>query len=366
MERISGVQLFALIVLFEIGSTTLFALGIEAKQDAWIAILIAMLIGFILLWIYTEIHKYYPEKNLADILTVVLGKWVAAPLIILYALFFFFISIMNLREFVELISLTILPTSPLVALVGSFMLVAVYVTSSGYEVLARIGEAILPGFLLFLVSTYVFTLFSGVVDPGQLQPVLGDGLKPVIRAAIPRVVTFPFGEMILFLMYWHYADSKCSVRKTTFYAVGISGSFLMVTLLMIVSVLGVQIASRATIPLYEVIKLIDVAEFITNLDAIGVVLMSVGGFFKMTLFFYGGVLMLKSLLKITNHKWLILLCAIFTSWFSIVYFPNLAFHRFIGKKAIVPYIHPIFEILCPSLMFLIILLKNKVEQQNSK
>lgn len=41
MVYITKVQLFFLIMLFEIGSTTLFALGIKAKQDAWIVVLIA-------------------------------------------------------------------------------------------------------------------------------------------------------------------------------------------------------------------------------------------------------------------------------------------------------------------------------------
>lgn len=34
MERINKHQLFCIMMLFEIGSTTLFELGIKAKQDA--------------------------------------------------------------------------------------------------------------------------------------------------------------------------------------------------------------------------------------------------------------------------------------------------------------------------------------------
>src|ERR1700719_4642873 len=88
VEHISKTQLFSLIVLHEIGSTTLFARGIEAKQDAWIAILLRMLVGFIMLWVYTGIQLGYPDKNFPEILNTVLGKWVAKPLILLYAVFF--------------------------------------------------------------------------------------------------------------------------------------------------------------------------------------------------------------------------------------------------------------------------------------
>ena len=45
--HITPKQLFALIILFQIGSTTMFSLGITAKEDAWIAIIVAMFAGFI-------------------------------------------------------------------------------------------------------------------------------------------------------------------------------------------------------------------------------------------------------------------------------------------------------------------------------
>ncbi len=87
--NISKWQMFCLMILFEIGSTTVFGLGLDAKQDAWISIILAMLFGFVLIWIYTEIQKYYPNNNLTDILINVYGKCIAIPLILLYALEFF-------------------------------------------------------------------------------------------------------------------------------------------------------------------------------------------------------------------------------------------------------------------------------------
>lgn len=83
-------QLFVLITLFEIGSTTLFVLGIDtAKQDAWLAILMASLIGGCLLWLYTNIQAYNFNKHWGEILGSVLGKWISKPLVFIYAIYFF-------------------------------------------------------------------------------------------------------------------------------------------------------------------------------------------------------------------------------------------------------------------------------------
>jgi spore germination protein KB len=88
-EYIDKNQLFTLTMIFQIGSTTLFALGIDAKQDAWLAILISLVAGLGLVLLYTEIQKHFPEQNLTEIFVSVLGRWVATPFIILYAIFFF-------------------------------------------------------------------------------------------------------------------------------------------------------------------------------------------------------------------------------------------------------------------------------------
>ncbi|MDR7246351.1 GerAB/ArcD/ProY family transporter, partial [Priestia megaterium] len=50
--KISSSQLFILMVLFELGSALLVPLAIDAKQDAWLAILLGMVFSFVLLLVY--------------------------------------------------------------------------------------------------------------------------------------------------------------------------------------------------------------------------------------------------------------------------------------------------------------------------
>jgi spore germination protein KB len=364
VERISPFQLLALIIFHEIGSTTLFARGIEAKQDAWIAIIIGMMMGFMILWVYTEIQLSYPDKNLPEILMTVLGKWIARPLILLYALTFFFTSVFNLREFTELFTITVLPKTPVTVLIIVVMVTTIYAVSAGIEVVARTAEAALPFFLFFLILIYTLTFFSGNADLSKLKPVLEYGWSPVLHSAFPGILVFPFGEMTVFLMYWKYLNSKSKIRKVSFLSVGISGVFLVVSVIIMISVLGVRMTSGLWVPLFEIIKLINVGDFITNLDTVGVVFFLLGGFFKMSLFFYGGVLAIQSLFKVKNPIWLILLSAISVSSSSILYFPNLIFHRFVGLKVHSPYIDTIFYLILPILILLNIWVKTKLQKSS--
>lgn len=365
MIRISKTQLFALIMLFEVGSTTLFALGIDAKQDSWIVILVSMLTGLILLWIYTELQKHFPRQNLAEIITTLLGKVLGGPLVIFYALYFIYISTRNLRDFGELVVTTFLPETPLIVVLIIFMLIVFYILFLGLEVLGRTAELMFPVVVFFIISTYLMITMSGQVDIKQLTPVLENGMKPVLKAAFPLVVTFPFGEMVVFLMYWCYLNSKQAIRKISFLAVSISGLILTISAIIIVSVLGVDYASISTIPLLEVIKLINIADFLTNLDAIGVAIIIIGGFFKMTIFSYGGILMLTTLFKIKDKRWMILLVGIFTIWLSIVFEPNYPFHIWLGLEVTTKYIHIPFQIIMPTLLLIIGWLKKSSNKISS-
>lgn len=363
--RISKWQLYCLMMLFEIGSTTVFGLGIDAKQDAWLAILLAMLFGFVLILIYTEIQNYFPDKNFAEIILIVFNKWIAIPIVLVYALEFFWIGTLNFREFGELISMILLPNTSLWIILAVFMITCIYILTLGFEVLARLGELMFPAVVFFILSVFALIYITGEVDITRLQPVLGNGFKPVFNAAVPAVVNFPFGEMVVFLMYWNLVDQKNKVRKVALLVSLTIGILLSSILGLMVAVLEVAFVTNSTIPIYEVIKLINIADIITNLDAIATVVMFIGGFFKMTLHFYGGVLAIKALLNMENDKLLIILFGVFWTWYSIVYYPNLIYHRWAGLKLSISYYYSgftVLEIVCPIFILLIIYLKMKLKQ----
>lgn len=71
MERISNYQLAVTIILFEIGSTPLFALGSGAKQDSWLAMLLAAAAGLLLLFMFLYIQRIAPEECLIGLLKTV-------------------------------------------------------------------------------------------------------------------------------------------------------------------------------------------------------------------------------------------------------------------------------------------------------
>lgn len=357
MTKISIHQLFTLMFIFEVGSTTLFALGIGAKQDAWIVILIALLFGILIMYVFTQLYKEYPGKNFVEIMTSILGKKLGFLLSFIYIWGTLWNNSRNLREFGEMIVITSLPRTPLILIITIFMMLSIFVLIRGVEVLARISEIVMPVLLFFMTLVFILLIISDVINFQNLRPVLGEGIFPIIKE-LPNVTMFPFGELYIFLMYFQFVNEKELIRKTGIKVVILSGLLLCTTLVFDIAVLGDKYAAIATIPLLETIRMINIKEIVTNLDAVATMMIFFGGFFKMTIYMYGNVLIISSLLKTVSTKLITVLYGIFLVYFSIVFEPDYAYHRWMSKFD-TNFYGIYFTHVIPILLLLILLIKKK-------
>jgi spore germination protein KB len=362
MRNLSKHQLFSLMFVFEVGSTTLFALGIKAEQDAWLVILVALLIGVVFIWFYTELQMIFPKKNYAEIILVILGKPLGIPLALLYAVYWLWPAARNLREFGEMIVITALPKTPLVYILIVFVLVSLYGLVKGVEVMGRTSEIVAPIIIIFMIIVYVLIYASGEVEFENLKPFLGEGLKPVIKAAYPNVAIFPFGEIFVFSMYWCYAKDAKFVRKTTLLVAITSGILLSLSLTMDIAVLGVKYTSIASIPLLEVIRLINIGKLLSNIDTIGIMIIFLGGFYKMSLFLNGISLIIVTVFKIKNYTRTLIILSIFLVWVAIVFEPSYAYHQWMTPFD-TNYFYITFLHIIPVLLLFIYWIKNKRMKQ---
>ncbi|WP_112180230.1 MULTISPECIES: GerAB/ArcD/ProY family transporter [Paraliobacillus] len=362
MQRISSIQLYTLIVAFEIGSTTLFALGIGAKQDAWLVVLLAFVISLILLWIYTQFPNYFPDKNFSEILDATLGTKMAKPLLLLYGLFFLNQAIHNFYAFSMLINLAALPQTPLLVILYLSIFITIYTLNLGFEVLARTSEILLPYLLVFLIVTFVVNFFSDTFELTNLLPVLGNGILPVIKE-LPILIGFPFGEMIVFLMFWHYVNKQGLIRKTTFLAVASAALLIIMNLIIMIAVLGPELTANTELPILETLLSINIANIITNLDSIAVFLLFIGGFFKATLHFMGFCLAITWFFNGSNPKWSITVFGLLLPLFATYRFTGLDVQRWKGDESIP--ILLLFAFLPVLLVFIIFLKKKTARKENN-
>lgn len=358
MVKISKQQLLCLLLLFQFGSTSIFVLGIEAKQNAWIAILLATIGGAILLYVYTGIQKLFPENNFVEIIINLLGKWIGIPLSITYGLLFIYKSCIILNEFGNLIAMSYLPNTPLLFILTLSIILIIYIITLGLEVIARSSEIILPIFILFLVMVYVLITIAGVVNLSELLPILEDGIRPVFYAGYPRILNFPYGEELVFLMYWNCVNLQKDVRKISLLAVCVFAILNTLQSIITICVLSPEYIVHVTVPFLKIVKLINIADFLTNLDAIATTIIFIGGFYKIIIFLYAGILVFNTLFKTTNNKIIIFISCITVLWMSYYYIYSYQFNLWLGNEIHPLYINTVLQDINPVLLLFIAYVKN--------
>ncbi|HUC92184.1 MAG TPA: endospore germination permease [Paenibacillus sp.] len=288
-EKISPYQLFALIVYLEIGSAAVIGFTPGAKQDAWLSVTAAALIGTALTAWHSMILQQYPGKNLYEILGRQIGKKGALILTAVYTTYFLYLSARVVRDFCELMNTVIFVRTPFEIIALTVMIVIVYGVYLGIEVLGRTSEIFTPYSLGFLLLVSIMLVFGGDVQLHHILPVLPDGLLPVWKGLFPTAVTFPFGEMVAFLVIGAALKQSSSLAKTMLSGIAASGVLLIYFSFLKIFVLGGDVMERSMFPLLEAAKFVSIANFVERLDALIVFTMMTGLFIKISLFLYAAL-----------------------------------------------------------------------------
>jgi len=364
--NITPFQLFVLIILFQLGSAIVIAPGVEAKQDAWIAIVLGLSVGTFLFLIYHYLFRQFPDLTLTEYLPKILGKHLGWCVGFLYSLYFLYIGIRVLRDFGDLLVTAILTETPLFIISLLMTLTIVYVVYLGIEVLARTGEFY---FLILMIIGFVVNglfVISGEIEINHLLPVLGDGWKPIIDATFPTLVTFPFGEVVVFTMLLPLLKNKKSALKVGIIGLVFSGILIAFATMMNIAVLGIDIVERASFPLLSAIGKIQIGDFLERLDALAVVSLIVGMFFKIAIFLYAGVFGASILFKVKEYQKLLMPIGIVVLISSMAIAETFSEHLKIGLEIVPTFLHLPFQVYIPVLLVMITLIRKKLTPTDKK
>ncbi|PJI10433.1 MULTISPECIES: GerAB/ArcD/ProY family transporter [Clostridium] len=361
--KISVFQLFASIVMFESGTAVFFYLASDTKQDAWITILIYVLPAIILQIIYTSLWKDYPQDNVMTYMPKIFGKFIGYFLSVIYIIYFIYGASRVLRDLSELMSIAVLPKIPLI--LTSFMLIIItcYAVFSGIESICRIAATFLFVFLCFFILSFIFlSTTPDVFRIRNLKPVIHSGLLFLIKKGW-TLMTFPFGESLVFSTLYPFVVESKKVRKYAIAANILEGIILSSTSIMVVSTLGVKLAQTSLFPLLQTFRVIKVGSAFDRLDILVVVILLFGVFFKMSFFIYAAMVGTASLIKFNNIKYLSIPISIIVLIASEFIAQNYPQHIKIGLDFTVKYIHVPMLLIIPILALIVVNLKKLKERK---
>ncbi|CAH2214294.1 GerAB/ArcD/ProY family transporter [Tepidibacter aestuarii] len=279
-EVISDKQGIYFIILSIIGTSTIIVMGLDAKQDVWIANILSIFMAFPVIIIYARLHYIFPQSDLFDILDICFGKFIGKVVSILYIWFAFHIGALIASDFGYFITIVSMRETPRIIPILGIIILGIWGVKEGIEALGRWVEFFTPVIIVSIFAIIVLSIPNMNID--NIRPVLYNGVKPILKGTFYSFA-FPFVETVIFTMFFADFETKKSPYKVYMNGLMIGGIILVVFNLMNILVLDVNIASDLYYPSYVVASRIDIGNLVQRGEIIAAVIFLLGGYIKMSI-----------------------------------------------------------------------------------
>lgn len=199
-HKISRRQFFFIIIQTQIGVGVLsvpFELHSAARQDGWISLLIgASILPLVLLAIWGTV-KNFPDDSLFQISEKIFFKWGGRALTLGYVLYFVSVGTLIIILYGRMISLWVLPSTPLWIIAFLMIVVCCYLISGGLLVMGRVYT---------MVSVLILILFGVIIYSAKemnivyLFPMLENGWGRVLKGVNEALFSF-LGYIVSLFIY---------------------------------------------------------------------------------------------------------------------------------------------------------------------
>ena len=360
-EAISERQGIILIILFIFGTTLLVAPGGEAKQDTWIAIIIAISWSIVLLLMFSRILSLYPGKDLFDILQIIMGKFIGKIISILMIWFAFHDGATIIRSLSEFTNTLVFPDTPVVVPMIFFTILVIWSVKEGIEVLGRWSEFFI--WIVFLLFLIISLLSISQMDISRLKPILNNGFPPVLKGAFSSF-SYPFGETVIFIMVFSNIHKIKNYKKTFMVGLLIGGGIIFLATLINTLVLGSEAISKVYFPSPMAISLIHIGSFIQRLEATVFLEFLVCVFVKVSICTFAVCNGISKVFGIDDYKFIATPVALLMVTFSLFVYKS-TMEMSLWTTNIWPYYSFPFEVIIPLVIFIVAEIRSRSLTANS-
>lgn len=231
----------------------------------------------------------------------------------------------------------------------------------GLEVICRSAVIFFPW-----IITLLFLLFFLIIPQIKLeniQPVFGEGLKPIIKSSYGNWGN-PL-QLSILLMITPFVTKKEGMKKSFYKGYLIGGITITIAINMCILVLGDHLTARQSYPSYMLGKKISVGTFLQRIEVIVAIIWMLTLYFKMTICYYGLSLGLAQLFGLKSYKILTFPLAFLIISFAIFMNPNIVHLHLFIKNTLTPYSLTICIIL-PTLLLVIGKVQNRSASKATK
>jgi|GEM_PF-119255 len=359
-EIISSRQFMIITLLCSIGTAILISpasVTSEAKQDAWIAAIISVVLSLLLIKLFVTVGKQTPTLTFVEANEKILGRFFGKITSIGFIILCF-LSAGELLYFIGIFMKTeIMPETPMMAFAFLFSIIIIYAAFLGIEVFARSAE------ILFAMFILIFIVFVVCISPSvhmeNLQPIMETPAKSLFFSIIRLMGIFSFPLVILLMIFPSTVNVHESAQKGFYIGTILGGIVLIAIITLAILVLGPANTASRTFPSYSLAQRISIGNFLQRIEVIMAAMWIISIYIKTFMFFYAGVIGISQICKINNHRPLILPFGLIILGLSQIVHPNIIHSDIYNRET-----WPIFSFFFAILLPLVLLLVAKIRKIN--
>lgn len=347
-----GAHAYSVLLVFLLGTSIIFGPP-RLVPDAWLVELIAVVPAGILFLLYAGLAG--GGGGLYDTLEKAWGRTFGRMWTLGYVVYFLYIASRNVRDMLELVMTSILRATPMSLLVVMFVLVVAYASAGGILVIARLSVLIAALVVSFFLALALLLVISGSVDAERLLPFLSEGLPKVLKVPLKSSIWFPYGELIVFLVFRSSMGTARKFRRIGLLAMISACLLLTFSDLLQTSVLGMENINFSVFPLLDAARMISIYHFITRMDALVALIIIFGVLIKCAVFVHAAALGAAHVFG--SHRRFALPCALLVGAFSILVTHNNAEHFEEGLNYAIYWLHIPAQFALPAATLALLLMR---------
>ncbi|MEI4768160.1 endospore germination permease [Psychrobacillus sp. FJAT-51614] len=358
-NKISSFQFLVLVIFFTIGSSILYVpsiLSIKVQQDAWIATIIATIVGLLVIWLYITISMWFPKLTYIQVNEKIFGKVLGKTFSIMFVLMLFLYSSSLIAHSGTFLITQIFPKTPAAPLNIMMTIIIVMGVRLGLETIARSAEILI--FVFFILFLILSVALIPQVNYLNLEPFLQSKPTSILGASFVLVIVSTVNSITLLVIFPAFLKEIKKAKKN-FIIGNIIGSIIIIIITTLcIFVLGSPTTSRQVYPSYALAKVINVGDFLTRIESLMATLWILCIFFKSILYFYAATFGLSQILNIKDYRPLTYPLGIIMVVLSLLFYPDiLDQYKFDAKIAVI--LSTIIGIFIPLLLVLIYMIRKK-------
>ncbi|ASJ52671.1 spore gernimation protein [Brevibacillus formosus] len=219
-------------------------------QMGWVGPIVGGLIASVAVVAIVYLGHEFPGLTFVEFMPRIFGAVIGALCVFLFILYQFFNAGITARLFGEVVVTSVLPNTPLEAIIVTLLLLVVFLCFHEIEVVARVNELLIPFLLLPSILIPLFALMNA--DWYNLLPLHIESWTHVVKTSLDSYSLYTGYELLMVYFAFSIPGARLGLASMT----GMSSAIIVYVMTVIagITVFGYEELQRLVWPSLELVK----------------------------------------------------------------------------------------------------------------